>query len=200
MFTIGVTGNIGSGKSAVCSILRELGAVVIDADALVHEAYRPHSEIWKELVDIFSKDILKSNGEIDRQKLGEMAFTQPEVLECLNNVIHPAAHRIAKQKIEGYRHHEVKVLVLEAPLLIEADWLDLVNEVWLVVTSRDLMLQRVSQSREVDSAQVMARLETQMPAEAKVHFADEVIDNDGSFAQLEERVNALWRKVCERVN
>ena len=195
MTVIGVTGNIGSGKSAVCQVLAKLGATIIDADELAHETYKPHSQARQELINAFGKDILKADEEIDRQKLGQIVFSHPDALAKLNQIVHPRAYGMAQEKIEDYRRQGAKVIVVEATLLIEAGWTDLVDKVWLVVTPEDVAIQRLTQHKGISKAQILARLKAQMPAEEKTKYADEVIYNDGSLNQLEAKVTELWHKL-----
>jgi len=195
MFVIGVTGNIGSGKSTVCGILAKLGAVVIDADKLAHEAYRPHSRTWQEIVTAFGEGIVKSDYEIDREKLGRIVFSNPDALAQLNQVVHPEAYRLAQEKVETYRHQGVKAVVIEATLLIEAGWINLVNKIWLVVASESVVVRRLTRDKGMSEPQILARLRSQMPAEEKIKYADEVIYNDGDLNQLEARVTELWHKL-----
>ncbi|HUV46406.1 MAG TPA: dephospho-CoA kinase, partial [Dehalococcoidia bacterium] len=108
MTVIGVTGNIGSGKSAVCRILAKLGAIIVDADELAHESYQPHSQAWQELINTFGKDIVKADEEIDRQKLGQIVFSHPDALAKLNEIVHPRAYGMAQEKIEDYRRQGAK--------------------------------------------------------------------------------------------
>jgi len=195
MIIVSVTGNIGSGKSAVCRILAKLGASIVDADELAHESYQPHSQAWQELINTFGKDIVKADEEIDRQKLGQIVFSHPDALAKLNQIVHPRAYGMAQEKIEDYRRQGAKVIVVEATLLIEAGWADLVDKVWLVVTPEDVAIQRLTQHKGISKAQILARLKAQMPAEEKTKYADEVIYNAGSLNQLEAKVTELWHKL-----
>jgi len=195
MTVLGVTGNIGSGKSAVCRILAKLGATIIDADELAHETYKPHSQAWQELINTFGKDIVRANEEIDRQKLGQIVFPHPDALAQLNQIVHPRAYRMAQERIEDYRRQGAKAIVVEATLLIEAGWTDLVDKVWLVVTPEDVAIQRLSQNKGISEAQILTRLKAQMPAEEKMKYADEVIYNEGGLGQLEAKVTELWHKL-----
>lgn len=195
MIVIGVTGNIGSGKSTVCQILAKLGASIIDADKLAHETYKPRSQTWQELINAFGKDIVKANGEIDRQKLGQIVFSDPNALAQLNQIVHPEAHRLTQERIETYRHQRAKAIVVEATLLIEAGWTNLVDKVWLVIAPDDMVTQRLTQHKEISEAQILARLRSQMPAEEKMKYADAIIYNDGSLNQLEAKVTELWHKL-----
>lgn len=195
MLIIGVTGNIGSGKSTVCQILAKLGATIIDADKLAHEAYKPNSQTWQELISAFGKDIVKANGEIDRQKLGQMVFSDSNALAQLNQIVHPRAHCMAKEQIEIYRRQAVKIVAVEATLLIEAGWANLVDKVWLVIAPDDIVTQRLTQYKEMSESQLLARLKSQMPAREKMKYANEVIYNNGDIPQLEARVTELWHKL-----
>jgi dephospho-CoA kinase len=195
MVVLGVTGSIGSGKSTVCQILAKLGAAIIDADKLAQETYKPHSEAWHELVSVFGKDILASDQQIDRQKLGQLVFSNPAALAQLNYIVHPKAYSMAKERIEAYRRRGLKVMVLEAALLIEARWTTLVDQVWLVVASEATVVDRLKKGKAANESEVLARLKSQMPTQEKMKYADEVIDNDGSIEHLETRVADLWRRL-----
>jgi dephospho-CoA kinase len=195
MLVIGVTGNIGSGKSTVCQILAKLGATVIDADKLGHETYKPHSQVWQEIVAAFGKDIVKLDDEIDREKLGRIVFSHPDALARLNQIVHPQAYRLAQEKIEACRCQGAKAVALEATLLIEAGWTGLVNKIWLVLAPESIVVQRLSSHEERNESQIFARLKSQMPAEEKMKYADELIRNDGDISQLEARVTELWHKL-----
>jgi dephospho-CoA kinase len=195
MLVIGVTGNIGSGKSTVCQILAKLGAAIIDADKLGHETYRTHSQAWQELVAAFGKDIVKSNYEIDREKLGRIVFSHPDALARLNQIVHPKAYRLTQERIEACRLQGVKAVALEATLLIEAKWTDLVNQIWLVVAHESIVVQRLAPQEGGNESQILARLKSQMPTEGKMKYADELICNDGSLSQLESRATQLWHKL-----
>ncbi len=195
MVVIGVTGSIGSGKSRVCQILAKLGAAIIDADKLAQETYKPYSEAWHELVSAFGKDILTSDQQIDRQKLGQIVFSDPASLAQLNHIVHPKAYGMAKERIETYRRRGRKAVVLEAALLIEAGWTTLVDQVWLVVASEATVVDRLKKGKTANESEVLARLKTQMPTQEKMKYAHEVIDNDGTLEELEARVAELWQKL-----
>jgi len=195
MVVIGVTGNIGSGKSTVCRFLAELGAAVIDADEVAQETYKPHSQAWQEIIDTFGTEVLHPNGEINRVKLAQLVFSSPEALAQLNEIVHPKAYQLVKERIENYRRLGTRVAALEATLLIEATWTTLVDEVWLVIVSPDIALQRLTRYPEADRDQILARLKSQTPAEDKAKHADEIIRNEGDFTGLREKITELWNKL-----
>jgi dephospho-CoA kinase len=194
MIVIGLTGGICSGKSTVADFLARFGAVVLSADAIGHEAFKPHSQTWQRVVGEFGKEILAEDGQIDRRKLGEIVFDDSEALARLNQIMHPGMHQVAKDRIEELKRQGVKVVVLEAPLLIEANWLDLVDEVWVAVASEPTVVSRCRQRSGLSEAQAMARISAQTSVEEKLKHADVVIHTDVSLAELEARVKGLWEK------
>ena len=196
MVVIGVTGNIGSGKSTVCQLLAGLGAAVIDADEAARKTYKPHSPAWREIITAFGTEILQPDGEIDRARLAEVVFSHPQALRQLNRIVHPRAKKIVRVQIEEHRRRETKVVALEATLLIEANWRALVDRVWLVIASGERVLQRLAGDSQARRSQVLARLNSQIPPEEKMKYADAVIYNDGDIAKLREKITELWNKLA----
>jgi dephospho-CoA kinase len=196
MKVIGLTGGIGSGKSTVAGFTAELGAVVIDADKVGHEAFKPDTELWREVVAAFGTEVLKSNGEIDRNKLGEMVFGNPKLLSRLNQITHPRMYDMVKSQIEEYQRQGVNVVVLEAPLLLEAGWTSLVDEVWVTVVPESTVLRRLKEKEGLSQQQSLARIRSQLPSEERVKHADVVIDTDCSLDELKAKVKELWRKLA----
>lgn len=195
MFVIGLTGGIASGKSAVAQLLADLGAEVIDADKVGHEAFLPDTAAWKQLTDTFGIDILGPDRVIDRGKLAEIVFGDPKALEQLNEIMHPMMHQMVEQKLEDMRSRKVEVVVLEATLLIEADWTDLVNEVWVVVATEDMVIDRLLASRDITKEQAKARIKSQMPIYEKAAYGDIVIENYSDHDELKQRVEELWENI-----
>ena len=198
MKVIGLTGGIGSGKSTVSQFLAELGAIIVDADKVGHEALKPGSEVWQQVVNEFGKSIVTAGGAIDRAKLGELVFDNSEARARLNRIMHPPMYNTVKAKLEEYRRKGVKVVVLEAPLLVEADWTLLVNEVWGTVASEATVLKRLRERSGLSEQEARARIHSQLPTEERIRHADVVIDTDGSLDELKEKVNELWLKLKAR--
>ena len=194
MTVVGLTGSICSGKSTIARFLARMGARVIDADEIGHEAYRPHSETWQQVVDAFGPGILAADGQIDRRRLSEIVFKDPEALRRLNGIMHPGMHRVAESRIARLKGEGAGVIVLEAPLLVEADWLDLVEEVWVARASEENSLKRCRDRSGLSEAQARARLASQMPPEEKARHADVIIDTDVSLEEVEGKVRELWER------
>lgn len=195
MKVIGLMGGIGSGKSAVTRILAEMGAVVLDADKIGHEAYQPDTEAWKDIIAAFGEGALAPDGSIDRQKLGEVVFGDSEALARLNSIMHPRMYEMAEARIEEYRRQGVKVLVLEAPLLLEAGWTPLVDEIWVTVASEPTVIKRVKRRTGLSEEQIRSRIRAQMSNEERMKRADVVINNNDSIDELRARVVKLWEEL-----
>lgn len=195
MKVIGLTGGIGSGKSTVSRYLAELGAVVLDADKVGHAAFQPDTEAWQEVVAAFGPQILTPGGEIDRKKLGEIVFNNPEAMSRLNQIMHPRMYDMVAKQIAEYRRQGVDVMVIEAAILIEAGWTALVDEVWVAIASEATVIKRLKEQRQLDSAQTLARIRSQLSSEERVKHADVVINNDGNLDEMKSKVRELWARL-----
>lgn len=194
MKTVGLTGGIGSGKSTAAAILAELGALVIDADRLGHEAYAPGAEGWQRVVDAFGREIVAPDGTIDRKRLGAIVFGHADQLEKLNRIVHPLLAEALRRRIEESRSRQAsRPVVVEAAILVEANWRHLVDEVWLVVADSRAIVERVRNQRGLDETAVESRIRAQTSDAERRRHADVVIDNTGSLADLRGQIESLWR-------
>jgi len=193
--TVGLTGGIGSGKGSVAQILASLGAFVIDADRIGHEVYRPGTSGWQEVVRTFGSDVVAADGSIDRKRLGAIVFGDRRKLQRLNAIVHPLIRRAVFERInERVQRGDKTPVVVEAAVLIEARWFELVDEVWLVIAERETVIDRVMSSRGLERVAVEARLAAQLSDAERLPHADVTIDNSGSPAELREAVETLWRE------
>jgi dephospho-CoA kinase len=205
MKVIGLTGGIGSGKSTVSQFLKELGAVIIDADKVGHEVLEPNTEAWREVVAAFGRQLLKPNGEIDRKRLGGMVFSNPELLSRLNQIIQPHIYDMVKARVEESRQQGVGVVVLEAPLLIdvpllmmkagEPSLLDVVDKIWVTVAPEPVVVKRLEGKLGLSESETLVRIRSQLSSEEKIRYADVVIDTDCSLDELKARVEELWQEL-----
>ncbi|MFH1483576.1 MAG: dephospho-CoA kinase [Chloroflexota bacterium] len=195
MIVIGLTGGFGSGKSTVAGMLRELGARVIDADKVAHQLYQPGTPAFDEVVRAFGREIVGENGEIDRRRLGQKVFGNPQALKRLNAILHPRIARRTEEILEGWRGEGVKVAVVEAALLLEAGWAPLVDRVWVTVAAEGKVKERLRASQDLTDEEIEARLASQMPVGEKAEGADVVIDTDGTLDQVRGEVERQWRRL-----
>lgn len=200
MLVIGLTGGIGTGKSEAASHMVSLGAALIDADVVGHEAYRPQAEAWRRVVEAFGEGILQPNGEIDRRSLGSIVFSDPDQLARLNGIMHPLMARMVQEKIEALRGVGEDVVVVEAALLFEAGWNSLVQEVWVTDASEDVVIHRLAQRNGMSEEEARKRLASQMSRTERLERADLVIDNSGDIAGMKRAIDELWEtRVKERI-
>ncbi|MBA7642949.1 Dephospho-CoA kinase [subsurface metagenome] len=192
MKIIGLTGGIGSGKSTVAQFLAELGAIIIDADKMGHEALKPGSEVRQQVVAAFGRQIVNANGDIDRSRLGEIVFDNAEARERLNRIMHPPLYDMVKARLEECRRQGAGMVVLEAPLLIEAGWQSLADEVWVTVAPEATVLNRLQERSGLSEPESLVRIRSQLPSEERLKHADVVIDTDCSPGELKNRVTGLW--------
>jgi dephospho-CoA kinase len=195
MKVIGLTGGIGSGKSTVSRFLAELGAVLIDADKVGHKAFEPHTEVWREVVTAFGRKILTPRGDIDRTKLGKLVFGNSESLARLNHIMHPRMLDMVEAQIEEYRRQGVDVLVLEAPLLLEANWVPSVDEVWVVIATEATVLKRLQGRAGLSESESLDRIRSQISNEERVKHASVIINNDNSLTDLRFKVKEIWQRL-----
>jgi dephospho-CoA kinase len=190
---IGLTGGIASGKSTVASTLGTWGAYVIDADKLGHNAYISGTQAFTDVVTAFGDDIIGADGEVDRRSLGGKVFGNPERLKKLTDIVWPAIMRTAEQEIASAKAENLnRVVVLEAAVLIEADWLSLVDQVWVTVVEPSVAIERASARDGVDAAAVQARIDAQLSNDERIAKAHDVIHNSGDQYHLIEQLRQLW--------
>ena len=200
MIVIGLTGGIGTGKSEVARIIQDLGAVLINADQIGHQAYTPHSEIWQEVVKAFGEEILQPSGEIDRKKLGSIVFAGPDQLTRLNQIMHPRMARMVAQQIEELGEQGADVVVVEAALLFEAGWDSLVSEVWSTESPEDQVIERLQSRSGLSQEEAKKRIDSQMSAAERKSRSQVVVDNSGDLVELERVVLDIWdRRVKAKV-
>ena len=189
---IGLTGNIGTGKSTVAEMLAELGAEVIDADKVAHEMMRPGTPVHAAVVEAFGPEVLSPDGKIDRRLLGTLVFTDPAALARLEAITHPATIEAISRRISVTF---ARVVAVEAIKLFEAGMADAYDSVWVTTCRPEQQIERVVAERGLSRAEAKQRLWAQPPQEDKVARADVVIDNSGSLSQTREQVEAAWKRL-----
>ena len=193
VLTIGLTGGIGSGKSEAYGILRELGALVVDADIVGHETYLRGQPAWGEIVESFGKKVIGPVGEIDRRELGGIVFGDPDKLKQLTDIVWPRIRERLEARIAEERNgDDTTVLVVEAAVLFEAGWESLFDEIWVVTAPEEDVLERLERQRNQKPELTRARMRAQMTNEEREQRADVMVRNDEDRAALAVRVKQLW--------
>jgi len=192
MLLVGLTGNIGSGKSTVAQLLSEHGATIIDADVLARRAVELGTPAFDRIVKRWGAAVLAPDGHLDRAALRRIVFADHAQLEELNQIVHPEVERLRRALVDQARARGDRVVVCDIPLLFERHMTDRFDRVILVDASRGVRLERLVMERALRETEAMEMIAAQMPAELKRARADFVIDNDGTLAQLERRVHEVW--------
>jgi dephospho-CoA kinase len=189
---IGLTGGIASGKSVVSGMLAAKGALVIDADKVGHEAYAPGSGCYREVVAAFGDGIVADGGQIDRRALGAKVFGDPAKRKQLEGIVWPWMRATMEARLERLRADGVPHVVLEAAVLIEADWTGLVDQVWVVIVDPQVARERIVQRNGLSEEQADQRIQAQLTNAERTEIAQVIIENNGTLDELRSEVDAAW--------
>lgn len=196
MLCVGLTGNIASGKSCAASLFAELGAHIIDADAVVHELLNPSTETHQKIVRAFGEAILRPDRSVDRRLLGRIVFSDEEKRRTLNAIVHPDVEaEILRRISELERICRNGIVIVDAALILETGGRKMYDR--LIVTTCDPSLQilRLTTRDGLTIEEARARMEAQMAVEEKLKFADYTIDTSGTFRQTRDQVEAIYRNL-----
>jgi dephospho-CoA kinase len=185
---LGLTGSFGSGKTTVARMFKSCGAKVIDADKISHNLLKPQTQVYKRIVETFGKGILKKNRTVNRSKLGRIVFSDKNLLKKLNGIMHPEIIRIIKKKLNDIK---VGIIILDAPLILEAGQSSLVDKLVVVKTTIAKQIKRIQEKTSISKDEILKRIKSQMPLEIKVRIADFVIDNGGTMAETKKQVEKI---------
>jgi dephospho-CoA kinase len=193
---VGLTGGIGAGKSEVSRRLAAQGAVVIDADAIAREVVEPGTEGLAEVVEAFGPEVLRSDGSLDRTRLGDIVFADPAKRERLNAIIHPKVgeRMAALEQAAG----PGAIVVHDVPLIAENGRAGVYDLVVVVDASPRSQIERLQRNRDMTREQAEARMAAQASREQRLAIADIVLDNSGSLAELDRQVGDLWTELRRR--
>ena len=189
MKIIGITGGIGSGKTAVLNILKEdYGAFVMEADALAHHLMEPGQISYTDIVDEFGTDILTKDGIIDRQKLGQIVFNDESKLQTLNSITHPNVKKSILDSINKQRDGGCRLYVLEAALLIQDGYLDICDEMWFVYADIEKRIERLCKFRNFTRERALDVIRSQASDDYYQTNCTKTIDNSGDIDELRKQI------------
>ena len=195
MLRVGLTGGIGAGKSEVSRRLAAYGAVVIDADQIAREVVEPGTEGLAEVVAAFGPQVLTPDGALDRARLGDIVFADPQLRGQLNAIVHP---RVASRMVELERGASGSIVVHDVPLIAENGRAGAYDVVVVVDAPPKMQAERLVRRRGLTREQARARMAAQASREQRLAIADIVIDNSGSLAELDRQVGDLWAQLRRR--
>ncbi|TDL88363.1 dephospho-CoA kinase [Vibrio vulnificus] len=188
---IGITGGIASGKSTVSLYLQELGFTIVDADLASRAVVEPGEEAYHQVVKAFGEDILLTDGNIDRVKLGSIIFNDQEKRLLLNGIVHPAVRNWMRGKTEAALSSGEETVFMDIPLLFESKLTFMVDKTLLVYVDEQVQLQRLMNRNGLSETEALARINSQMPLADKKALADAVIDNNGDINETKRQVKAI---------
>lgn len=193
---IGLTGSFGTGKTFVASIFKSLGAKVIDADEIAHDVIKKGTKAYKGIVVAFGPGILGSNREIDRRRLAERVFVNKAAILRLNRLVHPEVIRVIRRSVKTAP--QKAVIVIDAPLLVEAGLLNIVDKLVVVKSSKKRQIERCRKKFYIKKKEVLKRIGSQMSMKRKLKMADFVVRNDGTKKATKDQVRKVWREIVWR--
>jgi dephospho-CoA kinase len=194
---IGLTGGIASGKSTVSNILRELGAFIIDADAIAREVVAPGSPVLQKIVERFGPKVIQADGTLYRQRLGEIIFSDAEARKDLNRIIHPAIRKEMMVRRDVAIVNGEDLIVLDIPLLFESELEYMIDKVLVVYVPYAIQLERLMQRDGIDEALAIKKISSQIPLEEKKELGNAYIDNSKSVEETRAQLTKLivkWRQ------
>lgn len=208
MQIIGLTGGIGAGKSTVTERLIKLGYKVIDADKIARDIVLPGEKTLLALEEAFGKEIILDNGSLDRKKLADIAFKNLDKKKLLERVMHGKISEIIREKISAYKNEEFmhtgsdgsaplrhSLVFLDAPLLLETGFDQLVSEIWVVDADEEIRVDRIKKRDGLTDEEISLRMSSQMKRQDKRDRADEILDNSSTIENLYKEIDKLLHKL-----
>ncbi len=211
LYIIGLTGGIACGKSTVLAMLSSLGARTIDADRVTHRVQQPGTAVYHQIVAAFGVHILtRPGGPIDRRKLGSLVFSNPDALQRLETIVHPAVRTeiktwiasIAQERGHGTREQplDYPIAVIDAIKLLESNWQPYCDAIWVVTCTTDQQIERLIQTRGMSAEEAQQRVAAQPPQAERIAHADVVIDNSGTIEETQAQISAAWQQILREID
>ncbi len=194
MLLVGLTGGVASGKSHAGKVFAELGAFIIDADQVAHQVIAKGTDAYHEVVAYFGSPILNPDGAIDRKRLGEIVFSDPQALQKLNAIIHPRVFEEQLRLVEEFsRYSPHGIVIFDAPLLVETDAHTRMNKNVVVFCDPVLQLSRLMARDQMTAEQAISRIQSQLAIEEKLRIADYRIDTSGTFKETHSQAERIYK-------
>ena len=200
MYVIGLTGGIASGKTTTLQYFQKQHIPIIDADIIAREVVKPGTKALNAIEKTFGSEYLQSNGELNRQKLATLIFANSNKRQQLDAIMQPIIRHKIEQELQILANEKKLLVVLEMPLLIEMDYLDLIDELWVVYVTEDIQMQRLIKRNNLSSKEAAERIHSQMPLKKKLNYADVVLDNNGSQEQLYQQITVAYQQLKHKLN
>lgn len=188
MIVIGLTGGIGSGKSTVSDILKEQGIPVVDGDLIAREVVEPHRPAYEEIVRAFGTEVLQQDGTLNRKRIGEIVFSDPEKLSILNSITHKEIYRVILERLESLKERGTSLVFLDVALLFETGFDQLTDWVWVVDAPDAVRVERIQKRDGLKEEEILKRIQSQMSRELRNTKGNLVLDNSKSREELKAQI------------
>lgn len=186
MLILGLTGNIGCGKSSLSTIFMEKNIDIVDADIIARQIYDDEN-LLKKVYNTFGTHIKNDDGTLNRKALGRIVFNDDEKLIQLNKLTHPVIRQKVSDQIDIYKKQNKEIVVLDAALLVESDYLNFIDKLLVVTCNEDIQIERIKNRDNCSTEEALSRIKSQMSQENKVKYADYIIDNSGTIDELRKK-------------
>lgn len=194
MLIVGLSGGIATGKSVVAQVLKELGCYIHKADLVAHQLMAPHKSAWKKIVDRFGPTILKSDTTINRAKLGSIVFSDEEERLFINNLLHPLVFKKKEEVIIKLNQVGLyKIFISEAALTVEAGYAKYFDKIIITHCQKNIQIERLIKRDQLNQAEALKKIATQMPSKQKLKYADYTIDTSGTLEKTIEQSEQVFR-------
>jgi dephospho-CoA kinase len=196
MLKVGLTGGIGSGKTSVSDIFEKLGVPVIDTDIIARELVNDNPEVLREITDSFGQDMLNLDGKLNRKKLAQIIFKVRENKQRLEHILHPKIQVEVTRKLQGLasRQKPPEYVIIVIPLLIEANYGDLIDRILVVMAAEDKRIERVLERDDRSLGEIRSIIDNQISDDKRQKEADDIIKNDSNIKNLNIQVEKLHKK------
>jgi len=196
MLILGLTGNIGCGKSSLSAIFIEENIDIVDADIIARQIY-DDEKLLKKVYDTFGNHIKNQDGSLNRKALGKIVFNDDEKLIQLNKLTHPMIRQNVSNQIDEYKNQNKKIVILDAALLVESDYLNFVDKLLVVTCNEDIQIERIKNRDNCSTEEALSRIKSQMSQENKAKYADYIIDNSGTIDELKKKAFTFLNYIKE---
>ncbi|MDY6154283.1 MAG: dephospho-CoA kinase [Terrisporobacter sp.] len=197
MLVVGLTGNIGCGKSSLSDIFRAEGIKIIDADIIARQIYEDE-KLLRKVYETFGNDIKNEDGSLNRKALGRIVFSDDEKLIQLNKLTHPVIRQKVSDEIEEYKSQNEEIVILDAALLVESDYLNFIDKLLVVTCKENIQIERIIARDNCSIEEALGRIKSQMSQENKVKYADYVIDNSATLSELRKKAFIFMNYIKEK--
>ena len=197
MLVVGLTGNIGCGKSSLSDIFRAEGIKIIDADIIARQIY-DDEKLLRKVYETFGNVIKNEDGSLNRKALGRIVFSDDEKLIQLNKLTHPVIRQKVSDEIEEYKSQNEEIVILDAALLVESDYLNFIDKLLVVTCKENIQIERIIARDNCSIEEALGRIKSQMSQENKVKYADYVIDNSATLSELRKKAFIFMNYIKEK--